>query len=132
MHNLVTGGAGFVGSHLINRLLSREEKVICLDDLSSGSFENLKDCFNKKNFQFQKYEITIPFDFKVNRIWYLASLAIPKVYKKSSIKTLNTCYLGSLNALDLAKKYDASILLASSSEVYGNAMVHPQTEDYFY
>ena len=129
--NLVTGGAGFIGSHLIDRLLSMEEKVICLDDLSSGSFENLKNCFNNKNFQFQKYDITIPFDFKVNRIWHLASLASPKLYIKSSIKTINTCYLGSLNALDLAKKYNASILLASSSEVYGNAMVHPQTEGYF-
>jgi len=129
--NLVTGGAGFIGSHLIDRLLSMEEKVICLDDLSSGSFENLKNSFNNKNFQFHKYDITKPFDFKVNRIWHLASLASPKAYIKSSIKTINTCYLGSLNALDLARKCDASILLASSSEVYGNPMVHPQTEDYF-
>lgn len=129
--NLVTGGAGFIGSHLICKLLDMKEKVICIDDLSSGNFKNIEKFLEDNNFYFHNQDITKPFHFKVNKIWHFACLASPKAFTKESIKTINTCYLGSLNTLELARKCKASILLASSSEVYGNANFHPQTEDYY-
>lgn len=127
----MTGGSGFIGTHLINKLIRNNEEVICIDNFETSSILNLKKWENNHNFQLIKHDIVTPIEFEVDRIWHLASPASPKKYLKDPIKTLRTNFLGTYNVLNLATKYNSKILLASSSEIYGNPKVHPQKETYF-
>ena len=128
---LVTGGAGFIGSNLCSRLVqNRENQVICLDDLSTGRYENITEFLELPNFQFINHDIRQPFFAEVNQIYNAACSASPPAYQKDPIKTTQTCVLGILNMLDLARKNDATIMQFSTSEVYGDPAVHPQKEDY--
>ena len=129
---LITGGAGFIGSHLCKYLLELGNNIICLDNLFTGSMDNISDLIDHPNFEFINHDITKPF-FKDNiqEIYNLACPASPIHYKISPIKTIKTCTLGVVNMLGLAKKNNAKILQASTSEVYGDPKVHPQNEIYF-
>ena len=128
--NLVTGGAGFIGSHLVDKLLDNGENVICLDNFSTGNEKNLEHLKFNKNLQIVKQDILDPFYENIDKIWHLACPASPKKYQIDPIKTLQTCFIGTNNILNLAKKSKAKILLASSSEIYGDPLIHPQTEDF--
>lgn len=127
---LVAGGAGFVGAHLCSALIANGHEVVCLDDFSTGRETNIKKLRPDGNFSLLKQDVCEIINLKVDEIYNLASPASPKAYKKNPIKTLRTNVLGSLNLLELAKKNRSKILLASTSEVYGDPLVHPQTEDY--
>ncbi len=128
--NLITGGAGFIGSHLIDRLLENGESVICVDNFSTGNEKNLEHLKFNKNFEILRQDILEPFYMKIDKIWHLACPASPKKYQIDPIKTLQTCFIGTNNILNLAKKSKAKILLASSSEIYGDPLIHPQTENF--
>lgn len=138
---LVTGGAGFIGSHLCQRLLSLDNKVICVDNLITGSLKNISDFISSKNFIFIQEDITNsslfknfirrPADKNLNYIFHLASPASPTQYKRYAIATLMTNSLGTKNVLDIAIKHDAKTLIASTSEVYGDPQIHPQKETYW-
>lgn len=127
---LVTGGAGFLGSHLCGKLLERGYEVIALDNLFTGRVKNIEDFLNSSNFRFIKHDIEDPIDLKVDWIFNLACPASPPHYQKNPIKTLTTSILGAINMLEIAKKYNARIFQASTSEVYGDPEVHPQVESY--
>jgi UDP-glucuronate decarboxylase len=127
---LVTGGAGFVGSHLCDRLLSEGHRVIALDDLSTGSRENIAHLTHRKDFRFVLHDVTSPFEISADWIFHLACPASPVQYQRNPIKTIATNVMGTLNGLSLASRTGARFLLASTSEVYGDPDVHPQTEDY--
>ena len=129
--NLVTGGAGFIGSHLINSLLKKNEEIICIDNFLTGSHVNLNKWRLNKNFTFINHDIVNPIDLKVNKIWHLACPASPIHYQKNPIYTSKILFQGTLNVLNIAKKNNAKLLLASSSEIYGNPKSHPQDESYF-
>ena len=128
---LVTGGAGFLGSYLCERLLNDGQSVICVDNLSTGTKKNIGHLVNNASFGFLFHDITSPLDVEVNEIYNFACPASPVKYQHDPIQTTKTAVLGSLNMLDLAKRTNAKILLASTSEVYGDPSVHPQTEDYW-
>ena len=128
--HLVTGGAGFIGSHLIDLLLTSGSNVICLDDLSSGSLKNISQWEDHPRFQFIDHDVTHPIELEVDRIWHLACPASPIHYQKNPIKTAKTSFLGTYNMLCLARRVNARLLLASTSEVYGDPDVHPQPESY--
>ncbi len=128
---LVTGGAGFIGSHLSERLLSQGCYVICLDNLYTGSFSNIQELTSNPNFEFINHNIIDKISIKVDEIYNLACPASPIHYQKDPIFTAKTSVLGILNMLDIAKENDAKILQASTSEIYGNPLVHPQKEEYF-
>ena len=128
---LVTGGAGFIGSHLCHRLIEQAYDVVCLDNLFTGSKQNIEDLLARPNFEFIRQDITQPFDFKVDEIYNLACPASPPHYQYDPIATMKTSVLGTINVLELAKKYDAKVLQASTSEVYGDPLVHPQPESYW-
>ncbi|MEI6242736.1 MAG: UDP-glucuronic acid decarboxylase family protein [Chlamydiota bacterium] len=128
---LVTGGAGFLGSHLCKKLLSQGHKVICLDNLFTGRKENLRDLLTNPNFTLVIQDVTEPFDFEVEEIYNLACPASPIHYQADPIKTLKTSVFGAINVLELAKKYNAKVFQASTSEVYGDCLVHPQSESYW-
>ena len=129
---LVTGGAGFIGSHLCHKLILKKYKVICLDDLSTGSKQNISNLFNHKNFEFVKHDINKPyFRQGIDEIYNLACPASPIQYQKNPIKTIKTCTIGVINILGLAKANKAKVLQASTSEVYGDPLEHPQKENYF-
>jgi UDP-glucuronate decarboxylase len=129
---LVSGGAGFIGSHLIEKLLSLGERVICVDNFLTGSYKNIEHLFQNPLFTFVEHDITLPLqlDGKVDQIYNLASPASPLRYQKIPIETLMINVLGTKNLLDLALKNNAEFLQASSSEVYGDPTVHPQKEEY--
>ena len=127
----VTGGAGFLGSHLIDKLLARGDKVICVDNLYTGSEDNIKHHFSNMNFEFLNQDITIPLDVVVDQIYNLACPASPVHYQSDPIQTLKTCVLGAINMLELAKAFQIPIFQASTSEVYGDPLVHPQVETYW-
>ena len=127
---LVTGGAGFLGSNLCKRLVEEGNYVICLDNLYTGKKENIKNLLNKKNFKFIEHDITNPIDLKVDQIYNAACPASPPAYQKSPTYTSKTCYIGLLNMLELARKNDATILQFSTSEIYGDPLIHPQIENY--
>ena len=130
MKNLVTGGAGFLGSHLIGKLIDNNEEVICLDNLFTGRIENIKHWENNQKFKFINHDVINPIELKVERIWHLACPASPIHYQLNPIKTAKTSFLGTYNMLGLAKKTKARILLASTSEIYGDPEIHPQNEEY--
>jgi UDP-glucuronate decarboxylase len=127
---LVTGGAGFVGSHLCDRLLKEGNKVICLDNLSSGSMEHIRHLLSHPQFEFVEHDIREPFETEVDQIYNLACPASPPFYQEDMVSTTKTCFYGALNMLELAQKYNARILQASTSEVYGDPEMHPQPENY--
>lgn len=128
---LVTGGAGFIGSHLCLKLLKMNYKVICLDNLKTGSKKNIQNLLSKKYFQFINHDINHKINLDVDFIFNLACPASPEKYKQNPVDTIKTNVLGTLNILDLAKKNDAKILQASTSEIYGDPLEHPQSEDYW-
>ena len=128
---LVTGGAGFIGSHLCKRLLNENHYVICLDNLFTGSLENIESLKNDDNFEFVNHDITKTYyRDNIDEIYNLACPASPIHYQSNPIKTVKTCTIGVINMLGLAKKNNAKILQASTSEVYGDPEIHPQKEDY--
>ncbi len=128
---LVTGGAGFIGSHLCEELIKRGNYVICLDNLFTGSKKNISYLLKSKNFEFVKHDIINPYFRKgIDEIYNLACPASPIHYQQNPIKTVKTCTIGVINMLGLAKINNAKILQASTSEVYGDPQVHPQTESY--
>tara|TARA_Y100000589_G_scaffold213293_1_gene201142 strand:- start:2124 stop:3044 length:921 start_codon:yes stop_codon:yes gene_type:complete len=131
MINLVTGGAGFIGSHLIEKLLLKGEQVICIDNLITGSEENLNKWNSHPRYDFIKQDIIFPIDIKANKIWNLASPASPYLFNKFPITISKTNFLGTLNMLELAYKYKAKFLMASSSSIYGEAKLYPQVEEYY-
>ncbi len=128
---LVTGGAGFIGSHLCQRLLKKGNYVICLDNLFTGSKKNISHLLNQNTFEFIDHDIVNPyFRDNIDEIYNLACPASPLHYQHNPIKTVKTCTLGVINMLGLAKKNNAKILQASTSEVYGDPKIHPQIENY--
>ena len=131
MRILVTGGAGFIGSHLCRRLVKEGNEVICLDNLFTGSESNIEDLKAYPNFRFINRDITVPFDYDVDQIYNLACPASPVHYQEDEIKTLQTSFLGTYNCLENAVRHNARLLHTSTSEVYGDPMVHPQKEGYW-
>ena len=128
---LVTGGAGFIGSHLCKYLIDLGHKVFCLDNLFTGSLSNIRDIYNHPNFEFVNHDIIEPyFRQNIDEIYNLACPASPIHYQYNPIKTIKTCTIGVINMLGLAKKNNAKILQASTSEVYGDPNIHPQNEMY--
>ena len=130
MRILVTGGAGFIGSHLIDRLMEAGHEVICLDNFYTGHKRNLLRWFNHPYFELIRHDITEPIRLEADQIYHLACPASPVHYQYNPVKTIKTNVMGTLNMLGLAKRVNARLLLASTSEVYGDPEVHPQTEDY--
>ena len=128
--NLITGGAGFIGSHLAKKILEEGGEVICIDNFLTGSENNIEELFKFKNFEFVKHDVTEPFNLNVDNIWHLACPASPVHYQYNPIKTTKTNFIGTYNMLGLAKRVGAKILLASTSEVYGDPEEHPQKESY--
>lgn len=128
---LITGGAGFIGSHLCERLLNEDNRVICLDNFFTGSKSNVEHLLSNPKFEIVEHDITHEFHADVEQIYNLACPASPPHYQYDSVKTLKTSVLGIMNMLELAKKCNATILQASTSEVYGDPKVHPQREDYW-
>ncbi len=132
MHVLVTGGAGFLGSHLCDALLTEGHSVVCADNLLTGRMENLAHLRHEPGFDFLQQDVSQPFDpGKVDYIFHFASPASPIDYLQHAIETLQVGSLGTMNCLTLAKKYDARFLLASTSECYGDPLEHPQKESYW-
>jgi UDP-glucuronate decarboxylase len=127
---LVTGGAGFLGSHLCDRLLAEGHTVVALDDLSTGTRDNIAHLLGRRSFRFVLHDVTTPFEVQAEWIFHLACPASPQQYQRNPLKTLITNVLGTLNGLSLASRTGARFLLASTSEVYGDPDVHPQPEDY--
>ena len=128
--NLITGGAGFLGSHLIDRLMERGEEVICIDNFFTGTKKNVIKWLNHSYFELIRHDITKPITLEVDKIWHLACPASPIHYQFNPIKTAKTSFLGTYNMLGMAKRVGAKFLLASTSEVYGDPEIHPQPESY--
>ena len=128
---LVTGGAGFIGSHLCERLLQEGNEVICLDNFFTGSKENIIHLLNNPYFELVRHDVTSPYYAEVNQIFNLACPASPVHYQYNPIKTIKTSVMGAINMLGLAKRVRATILQASTSEVYGDPQIHPQHEGYW-
>ena len=131
MVNLVTGGAGFIGSHLCERLLGKGEEVICLDNFHTGCKANIKQLLDNPHFELIRHDVTEPIRIEVDRIFNLACPASPVHYQHNPVKTIKVNVMGALNMLGLAKRVNARILQASTSEVYGDPIVHPQPESYW-
>ncbi len=130
MRILVTGGAGFIGSHLIDRLMNQGQEVICLDNFYTGHKRNILQWLGNPYFELIRHDITEPIRLEVDQIYHLACPASPVHYQYNPVKTIKTNVMGTLNMLGLAKRVKARFLLASTSEVYGDPDVHPQTEEY--
>jgi UDP-glucuronate decarboxylase len=130
-HVLVTGGAGFLGSHLCDSLIKQKADVLCIDNFFSGSKNNIRHLFAHPYFELIRHDIIFPFFAEVDRIFHLACPASPIHYQYNAIKTIKTSVMGTINMLGLAKRTQARILLASTSEVYGDPEVHPQPESYW-
>jgi len=131
MRNLVTGGAGFIGSHLCQRLLEEGQEVICLDNFFTGSKKNIDHLLDNRRFELIRHDIIEPILLEVDRIYNLACPASPVHYQYNPVKTVKTSVMGTINMLGMAKRVRARILQASTSEVYGDPQVHPQTENYW-
>jgi UDP-glucuronate decarboxylase len=129
-HILVTGGAGFIGSHLCERLLNMGHEVVCLDNFFTGSKQNIIHLLDNHNFELIRHDITIPVYLEVDEIYNLACPASPVHYQYNGIKTIKTSVMGAINTLGLAKRTKSKILQASTSEIYGDPAVHPQPESY--
>lgn len=128
---LVTGGAGFIGSHLCARLLELGHEVICLDNFFTGSMDNVKRLLANERFQVIRHDVTMPYSMYVDEIYNLACPASPPHYQRDPIATFKTSVLGAMHALELADKWGAKVFQASTSEVYGDPSVHPQPESYW-
>ena len=128
--NLVSGGAGFLGSHLIDRLMVNNEKVICLDNFFTGEKLNIEKWVNHPNFEIIRHDVTESIQLDVDKVWHLACPASPIHYQSNPIKTSKTIFLGTYNMLGLARRFGADFLLASTSEIYGNPEINPQPETY--
>ena len=128
---LVTGGAGFLGVSLCRRLLEQGNEVICLDNLFTSQREGLASFLTHPNFEFIRHDVTEPYTYEVDEIYNLACPASPRHYQYDPIQTTKTCFLGALHALELAKRLHIRVFQASTSEVYGDPLESPQSEDYF-
>jgi len=131
MRILVTGGAGFLGSHLCERLVREKHDVICLDNYFTGSKDNIHHLMDFRNFELLRHDITMPVFLEVDRIFNLACPASPVHYQYNPVKTVKTSVMGAINVLGLAKRVRARVLQASTSEVYGDPAMHPQREEYW-
>ncbi|HBH74743.1 MAG TPA: NAD-dependent dehydratase [Synechococcales bacterium UBA10510] len=130
LRNLITGGAGFLGSHLVDRLMQAGEEVICLDNYFTGRKANIPAWIGHPRFELIRHDVTESIRLEVDRIWHLACPASPVHYQHNPIKTAKTSFLGTYNMLGLARRVGARLLLASTSEVYGDPELHPQPESY--
>lgn len=128
---MVTGGAGFIGSHITERLLSQGHEVLVVDNFYSSTRRNLTHLLDHPNFELMRHDVTFPLYVEVDEIYHLACPASPIFYQRDPVQTTKTSVHGSINMLGLAKRIKAKILLSSTSEVYGDPQVHPQTEDYW-
>ncbi len=128
---LVTGGTGFVGSHLCERLLNDGHEVVCVDNFFTSSKQNVEHLLDNKCFELMRHDITFPLYVEVDEIYNLACPASPIHYQHDPVQTIKTCVHGAINTLGLAKRLNARVFQASTSEVYGDPHVHPQTEDYW-
>ena len=131
MRILVTGGAGFLGSHLCERLLKDGQEVVCIDNLFTGRKSNIEHLLANPRFEFVRHDVIDPFKYEVDQIYNLACPASPPHYQYNPIKTIKTSVMGSINCLGLAKRLRARVFQASTSEVYGDPQVHPQPESYW-
>lgn len=131
MRILVTGGAGFIGSHLVDRLMEAGHEVICLDNYFTGTKRNVLRWMGHPNFELIRHDVTDPIRLEVDQIYHLACPASPVHYQYNPVKTIKTNVIGTLHMLGLAKRVKARFLLASTSEVYGDPLVHPQSESYW-
>ena len=131
MRILITGGAGFLGSHLADRLLEDGHEIICMDNLFTGSKRNIAHLMQNPNFEFFRHDVIDPFKLEVDQIYNLACPASPVHYQYNAIKTIKTSVMGAINCLGLAKRVNARVFQASTSEVYGDPEVHPQPESYW-
>jgi UDP-glucuronate decarboxylase len=128
---LVTGGAGFVGSHLCDRLVGKGNKIICIDNLSTGSIDNISHLIGRSDFVFVEHDVRQPVHYEVDEIYNLACPASPEQYQKNPAATIETCVLGIRNMLELARSTGCKLLQASTSEIYGDPLEHPQKETYW-
>ncbi len=128
---LVTGGAGFLGSHLCQRLVAKGNDVVCLDNLFTGRRENIDRLLDEHAFQFIRHDICDPIVLEVDEIYHLACPASPIHYQRNPVRTIRTCVQGTLHALELAREVGARVLIASTSEIYGDPLTHPQQEAYW-
>lgn len=128
---LVTGGGGFIGSHLCERLLADGNDVVCLDNFYTGSKNNIRHLLDSPNFELIRHDVTFPIYIEVDAIYNLACPASPVHYQNNPIHTTKTCVTGAINMLGIAKRLNIPVLQASTSEVYGNPLEHPQTEEYW-
>ena len=128
---LVAGGAGFLGSHLVDKLVSQDLDVLCVDNFQTGSKDNIRHLLNRKGFEFTRHNIWLPLYVEVDQIYNLACPASPVHYQNDPVSTLKTSVLGAINMLGLAKRQGARIFQASTSEVYGDPLEHPQQENYW-
>lgn len=128
---LVTGGSGFLGSHLCDRLLSTGAEVLCVDNFFTGTRRNIEHLLDHRRFELLRHDITFPLSVEVDQIYNLACPASPVHYQRDPVQTTKTSVLGAINMLDLAKRLKIRILQASTSEIYGDATTHPQTENYW-
>ena len=133
MKFLITGGAGFLGSHLCKKLLKKNNEIICLDNFQTGNIENISELIDNKNFYLMKHDLRekIIINSNIDFIYNLACPASPKKYQADPIGTIQTCTVGMFNILDLALEKNADVLHSSTSEIYGDPLQHPQVEDYF-
>jgi UDP-glucuronate decarboxylase len=129
---VVTGGAGFIGSHLCDRLVQKGHRVFCVDNLFTGAFDNIRPLLNHRSFEFIEHDVRKPLNISgpVDRIYNLACPASPRHYQRDPVGTLRTCFLGAIHVLELAREKNARALQASTSEVYGDPEIHPQPERY--
>ena len=128
---LITGGAGFIGSHLCERLVAAGEEILCLDNFYTGTKDNIRHLLHQPNFELIRHDVWLPLYVEVDRIYNLACPASPVHYQNNPVSTTKTSVLGAINMLGLAKRQRARILQASTSEVYGDPLEHPQTENYW-
>ena len=128
---LITGGAGFIGSHLCKKLLEEGHEILCLDNFYTGTKANILELTSNPYFEVIRHDVIIPMHFEVDEIYNLACPASPVHYQHDPVQTIKTSIMGAINVLDLAKRLNIRVLQASTSEVYGDPSVHPQTEDYW-
>ncbi|WP_067465347.1 UDP-glucuronic acid decarboxylase family protein [Nocardia amamiensis] len=128
---VITGGAGFIGSHLCERLLGEGHAIVCLDNLYTGSRHNIEHMLGHPRFEFVRHDVCEPFHFEADQIFHLACPASPIHYQRNPVRTITTCVVGTLHALEAARAAGARLFVASTSEIYGDPAVHPQSEDYW-